>query len=434
MQRWFVLVVTGLTALAALTAVSAAAPGERASAAAAAPVISSVSPKTLASGQRTTIKGRRFVTGKRRNTVVFLGRRGKRDDVRVKATATTTRKIVLKAPRVRLTAANARASAATQAVSGPLQVINALGKSKPSRAKVTFDQDKDGLSNEREIQLGTNPRKADTDGDGVRDGVDSDPLHAPGDGSGIPGGGQGGPPPIPTDCPAAGVAAAGAGPASSFGLGNVLSEARSLVSHSAVVGATKYCLYRKTATTAYRLVGSGPGPDAGVITDGGSPTRNDDYEFRTDALTATGVVAGSNSLNARGATVIPGATGWAGLNQGCASCGDASVAAPSLQLSAPSVRTGRRGGLDRGLRAPARAKPGRRVVCPPTESADTGRRRICQRQSHHLRSAPGDRPRWRGDWRRDSRSSTSSSAATQVATTGSGPATATGARPRSRST
>ena len=170
MQRLFVLVVTGLTALAALTAVSAAAPGERASAAAAAPVISSVSPKTLASGQRTTIKGRRFVTGKRRNTVVFLGRRGKRDDVRVKATATTTRKIVLKAPRVRLTAANARASAATQAVSGPLQVINALGKSKPSRAKVTFDQDKDGLSNEREIQLGTNPRKADTDGDGVRDG------------------------------------------------------------------------------------------------------------------------------------------------------------------------------------------------------------------------------------------------------------------------
>ena len=170
MQRWFVFVVTGLTALAAPTAVSAAAPGERASAAAAGPVISSVSPKTLASGQRTTIKGRRFVTGKRRNTVVFLGRRGKRDDVRVKATATTTRKIVLKAPRVRLTAANARASAATQAVSGPLQVINALGKSKPSRAKVTFDQDKDGLSNEREIQLGTNPRKADTDGDGVRDG------------------------------------------------------------------------------------------------------------------------------------------------------------------------------------------------------------------------------------------------------------------------
>ena len=208
--------------------------------------------------------------------------------------------------------------------------------------------------------------------------------------------GAGGPPPIPTDCPAAGVAAAGAGPASSFGLGNVLSEARSLVSHSAVVGATKYCLYRKTATTAYRLVGSGPGPDAGVITDGGSPTRNDDYEFRTDALTATGVVAGSNSLNARGATVIPGVTGWAGLNQTCATCGACERRAPCSSSCRLQRRAGGRGGLDRGLRAPARAKSGRRVVCPPIESADTGRRRIRQRQSHHLRSAPGDRPRWRG--------------------------------------
>ena len=79
----------------------------------------------------------------------------------------------------------------------------------------------------------------------------------------------------------------------------------------------------------------------------------------------------------------------------------------------PRCWTGRRGGLDRGLRAPARAKPGRRVGCPPTESADAG---PAADTSAPISPSPRctRRPpaRWRGDWRRDSRSSTSSCAAT----------------------
>ena len=96
--------------------------------------------------------------------MVFLGRAGRRDDKSVRSTsARSTRLIVLKAPR--------------GTPSGRIQVINRFGKSARSKRGVTFDDDRDGLSNERERQLGTNPRLRDTDGDGVPDGKDPDPLH-----------------------------------------------------------------------------------------------------------------------------------------------------------------------------------------------------------------------------------------------------------------
>ena len=63
--------------------------------------------------------------------------------------------------------------------SGRLKVMNSHGASRPSKGRVTFDDDRDGLSNERERKLGTNPLDPDTDHDGIPDGKDSDPLHPP---------------------------------------------------------------------------------------------------------------------------------------------------------------------------------------------------------------------------------------------------------------
>ena len=41
------------------------------------------------------------------------------------------------------------------------------------------DPDADGLTNLREYEAGTDPRDPDTDGDGIPDGADNDPLHGP---------------------------------------------------------------------------------------------------------------------------------------------------------------------------------------------------------------------------------------------------------------
>ena len=61
------------------------------------------------------------------------------------------------------------------------------------------NQDKDGLRNKGEFRRGTDPRDADTDGDGIPDGEDTD---ADGDGEEDPpceGKGPKGPPPPPPD-------------------------------------------------------------------------------------------------------------------------------------------------------------------------------------------------------------------------------------------
>lgn len=46
----------------------------------------------------------------------------------------------------------------------------------PSTEAAKCDQDEDGLSNEEEVKLGTDPKVADTDGDGVNDKKDKEPL------------------------------------------------------------------------------------------------------------------------------------------------------------------------------------------------------------------------------------------------------------------
>ena len=294
MRAFFQLAAAAAAALAGLTAVSAAAPGAGDAAASARPVISKVSPSNLARGKKLTLRGRRFVPGLRKNRVVFLGGRGRRDDVTVKATVGRPRKITL----IELEARGQRARPGGQ----PLR------QEPPSKTRLTFDDDRDGLSNEQEKKLGTDPHKRDTDGDGLNDRVDPDPLHPPPGGGG---GGGGGPiPPVPTDCASTAASGSASGPTSSFaGLENVIQEGRSLISHSAYSAAPvgAYCLYRKRlgdSDTTYQLVGKGTGANAGVIRDGQRPFKSEDYVFRTDAVTAGGmVVAPTRSSHAgRGAS------------------------------------------------------------------------------------------------------------------------------------
>lgn len=136
------------------------------------PAIVSATPLMLSHGAKLTIVGHGFVPGARHNRVVFLGGRGGGDDVEGRATfARTGRKLVLRAPKARIVAGG------PGAVSGPIGIVNRNGRSRPSGFVVRFDDDGDGLSNEQEIRAHSNPRRADSDGDGIPDGRDSDPLH-----------------------------------------------------------------------------------------------------------------------------------------------------------------------------------------------------------------------------------------------------------------
>jgi glucose/arabinose dehydrogenase len=326
MRTWSQLAAGLVLGLALLGTVSVAAQSERRAHASARPVVSKITPSTAATRQRITLRGRHFVRGLRRNRVVFLGGRGRRDDVSVRATRARGGKLMLRPTR--------------RARSGRVQVVNRFGSSRPSRARITFDDDRDGLSNERERKLGTNPRKRDTDGDGLPDGSDPAPLTPqPGGGGGNGGGGGGGPAPPPADCPAAAVAGPGPGPASSFaGIENVIQEGRSLIAHDAYTAAPvgAYCLYRKRRgdpDAAYQSVGRDTGAGAGTIRDGQRPFKTEDYVYRTDAVTSAGVVAGSNTVEARGAGSIANVDGWAQLNQTCTGCGSAAVQTGALKAA-----------------------------------------------------------------------------------------------------
>jgi glucose/arabinose dehydrogenase len=330
MRIWLQLVTAVVAGLAALTAASGAAPPERQVSTAAAPVIVKLSPATLGAGRRLTIHGRRFAVGKSRNRVVFVGGPGRRDDVTARATSGRRRSIVLRPRR--------------DTPSGRVRVVNRFGRSSLSRGRVTFDDDLDGLSNERERRLGTNPRRRDTDGDGLPDRKDPDPLRPPAPPPPPPP--EPPPPPPsppdnpPSDCPSAAAPAGASGPASGFdGLENVIHESRSLISHTAYPAAPVggYCLYRKRRgdpDSTYQLVGSDLGPEAGVIRDGQRPFKNEDYVYRTDAVTGAGVVAGSSTVAARGAGSIANVDGWAQINQSCASCGSAGVQTGALKAAA----------------------------------------------------------------------------------------------------
>lgn len=155
----------------------------------AAPHLSRVTPLEVRKGVTITVRGTGFLPGKRRNPVVFRGRPGSVDDVWVRrTTASSATKLVFRAPAAKVT------QGGPGAVSGRLQVKNANGISGRS-APLRFDDDGDGLYNEQELRLGTDPRKPDSDGDGTPDGGDRSPTGGAGataPGAGAVGGGSGG--------------------------------------------------------------------------------------------------------------------------------------------------------------------------------------------------------------------------------------------------
>ncbi|HET8536847.1 MAG TPA: hypothetical protein VFL73_06670 [Solirubrobacteraceae bacterium] len=164
------------------------------------PVISKVTPMQVGVGDLLTIKGKGFRSGKNKNTVVFK-RAGQRA-VFVKAeTATSTiltlhvplklqayMKVVNDAPtpsvfKIRIisrrfglrftstklspTVGPAGSGTQTQTPPPPSAYAQCLAA---AQANPTGDQDSDSLSNALEQKVGTDPCRADTDGDGLADG------------------------------------------------------------------------------------------------------------------------------------------------------------------------------------------------------------------------------------------------------------------------
>ena len=302
------------------------------------PTIKSASPHELERGARLVVKGHGFVSGAKRNVIVFRGRPGASDDVQVHDTvARGDQKIVLSAPFAKFKGNGGGA------VSGPLQVVNRNGRSKPTRFSVFFDDDGDGWANEKEIREGTDPRKADTDGDGIPDAQDADPRNPPSGGGGTP------PPPPPGEeepatfgCNSRGPALAGTGLTSSLeGLANVINEGRPKVGHGAFAGTDfkVICLLRKKRDepdSTYHLVGNSTSPLAGIIQDNERVAKGTDYLYRTDVVTDAGHVPGANTLAVRGAGKIPNVEGWAQVEQNCTQCGSSSAQSGSLRSTIAS--------------------------------------------------------------------------------------------------
>ncbi len=177
--------------LAAIPAVAKTHRAKRASA----PVVKSVRPMRLAIGHTLTIRGSGFVKGKHKDTVVFMG--AGRRVVWVKADSATTRTIKIKLPtklgvlladktgklqatRLQIRVIARRSGRAfTVRRKSPVVVPNTsiqtgtpTAEACPGVSNPSGDSDGDMLPNGLELALGTNPCKADTDGDGVSDGYE----------------------------------------------------------------------------------------------------------------------------------------------------------------------------------------------------------------------------------------------------------------------
>lgn len=90
---------------------------------------------------------------------------------------------------------NAPPAAASPSTDQPVTDASSPSNSVPSStvSPPAADQDRDGLSDARELELGTNPAVADTDGDGLSDGDEvlryhTNPLNPDTDGDGFPDG------------------------------------------------------------------------------------------------------------------------------------------------------------------------------------------------------------------------------------------------------
>jgi hypothetical protein len=152
---------------------------------AALPEVTSISPRKIAIGQTLTIRGRHFLPGNRRNTVVFQRRGGRY--VFVRAGRSTRTRIRVKVPtklsaflhlrkgagvptrfRIRILARRfgaAFSSPARSPIVSPSTSGSGSGKCRPGAA----DSDGDGLLNATELKIHTDPCAVDTDGDGLTD-------------------------------------------------------------------------------------------------------------------------------------------------------------------------------------------------------------------------------------------------------------------------
>src|SRR5215216_4591275 len=190
---------TALVALIASALAAAVAPSAHAKKRKKAPVITSVQPKDVAVGETLTIRGRNFIRGRSRNTVVF-----KRDGARavfVKADVGTRKMLRLRVPdslqeffqlnagnpvptrfRLRVLARKfgkrftgdnlspiVSAPRPPQAVTPVAALPDGDCDGDGAKNKFDGDDDNDGLADDVELSLSLDPCKADTDGDGLID-------------------------------------------------------------------------------------------------------------------------------------------------------------------------------------------------------------------------------------------------------------------------
>jgi hypothetical protein len=160
----------------------------------AAPVVTSIRPLKLKIGEKLTIHGRNFITGRHKDTIVFMGA-GKRvvwvkSDTASKNTLTVklpTKLAVLLADKsgkqqptrllIRVIArksARAFTKRSLSPIVSPNTILTggAVAEPCPGYSNANGDSDGDFLSNGLELALGTNACKADSDGDGVTDGYE----------------------------------------------------------------------------------------------------------------------------------------------------------------------------------------------------------------------------------------------------------------------
>jgi IPT/TIG domain/Bacterial TSP3 repeat len=158
------------------------------------PVVTRISPLSLNIGQKLTIRGSGFVSGKKKDTVVFMG--AGRRVVWVKADKASSKTITVRLPdtlsailtnshgtllatKLQVRVIAKRSGRAFTKLSrspkvGPKNGVTpgGTGGCVPNPSNPSADSDGDMLPDALEVALGTDPCKYDTDGDGVSDGYE----------------------------------------------------------------------------------------------------------------------------------------------------------------------------------------------------------------------------------------------------------------------
>jgi hypothetical protein len=166
-----------------------------ASAATPEPVIKSISPLKLSVGQKLTVKGKYFLSGKGKTRVFFVRAGGGAAYARSDSGSTTKLVVTLpsqlnkilkgKSARIQVRLLAKKFGALTKAAKSPLVSPASTGGGDGGgggttgktcmpndKADAANDSDKDGLDDAREVSVATDPCAADTDKDGVPDGFE----------------------------------------------------------------------------------------------------------------------------------------------------------------------------------------------------------------------------------------------------------------------